>query len=211
MDETQSPAPSSPAPSSGEPVADPGARHGGDAVPGAASLVMLATEPAVRFERMLAAAPQEVWRSLTDPDGLREWFPCSIAAQRWEVGAALTFTFPGQAEFTVDGVVLECDRPRVLAYLWGQETLRFDLEPLPAGSAGAGESGGTRLVMVDELSAPVAARNAAGWHLCLDRLAGHAPAEGRQEWRRLFALYRAAFEPSLGPQEGPPAGFEDGG
>ncbi len=206
MNETQS----SP-PSSGEPGADPGAEAGSGAVPGAASLVMLATEPAVRFERALAAAPEEVWWSLTDPDGLREWFPCSISAQRWEVGAALTFSFPGQAEFTIEGVVLECDRPRVLAYLWGEETLRFDLEPLPAGSPGAGGSGGTRLVMVDELSAPVAARNAAGWHLCLDRLAGRTPAGGGDEWRRLFALYRAAFEPSLGPQEGPPAEFEDRG
>lgn len=163
-------------------------------------LVMLGTGPAVRFERVLDVPAQEAWWALTDPDGLRGWFPCSISAQRWEVGGALTFTFPQHPQLTMDGVVLECDPPWVLAYLWGSETLRFDLQPVPAG---------TRLVMVDEMSAPLAARNAAGWHLCLDRLAGAAPAEGSGEWQRLFALYRAAFEPSLGPQEGPPAGFED--
>ena len=32
--------------------------------------------------------------------------------QQWEVGGALTFSFPGQAEFTMDGVVLECAAPR---------------------------------------------------------------------------------------------------
>lgn len=184
---------------------------------GAASLVMAGTEPAVRFERVLAMTPDEVWAALTDPDSVRGWFPCSISAQQWEVGGALTFSFPGHAEFTMDGVVLECDAPRVLAYLWGEETLRFELEPVSSGP------GGTRLVLTDELSAPIAARNAAGWHLCLDRLAGEpaataqartAEAEapgGGDDWRRLFALYSAAFEPVLGPQEGPAAGFEDDG
>jgi uncharacterized protein YndB with AHSA1/START domain len=203
---------------------------------GAASLVLTGTEPAVRFERVLAMTPEEVWAALTDPDGLRGWFPCSISAQRWEVGGALTFSFPGHAEFTMDGVVLECDAPRVLAYLWGDETLRFELEPVSS----AGDAG-TRLVLTDELSPPIAARNAAGWHVCLDRLAasgegarvggpgagvgsgsraaddaaagteqhngGSAPDSG-DEWRRLFDQYVTAFEPSLGPQEGPPAGFE---
>ena len=182
---------------------------------GAASLVMAGTEPAVRFERVLAMTPEEVWAALTDPDSLRGWFPCSISAQQWEVGGALTFSFPGQAEFTMDGVVLECAAPRVLAYLWGGETLRFELEAVSV------DEDGTRLVLTDELSAPIAARNAAGWHLCLDRLAGMPSAardkgsgeadrtRGGDDWRRLFALYSAAFEPSLGPQEGPPAGFED--
>ncbi|HEV3172624.1 MAG TPA: ATPase, partial [Actinocrinis sp.] len=62
-------------------------------------------------------------------------------------------------------------------------------------------------VLIDEVAAGIAARNAAGWDLCLDRLAGHSPAE--DAWRGLFARYRTAFEPELGPQEGPPAGFED--
>ena len=183
---------------------------------GVASLVMAGTEPAVRFERILAMTPEEVWAALTDPDSLRGWFPCSISAQQWEVGGALTFSFPGQAEFTMDGVVLECDPSRVLAYLWGEETLRFELEAVSV------DEGETRLVLTDELSAPIAARNAAGWHLCLDRLAGKPAAArndgsagaeetgGGDDWRRLFALYSAAFEPLLGPQEGPPAGFEDG-
>ncbi len=167
---------------------------------GAAALVMLGTQPAVRFERVLAEEPASVWRALTDPEGLRGWFPCSISAQRWQVGGALTFEFPGQAQFTMEGVVLECDPPRVLGYLWGAETLRFELAPVP---------GGTRLVMVDELPAPLAARNAAGWHVCLDRLAGRQSAEGSWGWRRLFERYSAVFGPALGPQEGPPAGAQE--
>jgi hypothetical protein len=43
--------------------------------------------------------------------------------------------------------------------------------------------------------------------VCLELLAGRTPAD--DTWRTLFARYRAAFEPELGTQEGPPAGFED--
>lgn len=193
MDETHASPPSS---------AEPADRRD---MQGAAALVMLGTGPAVRLERVLASPPEAVWQALTEPEGLRGWFPCEISVDRWEVGASLTFSFPGHAEFTMDGVVLECDPPRALAYLWGEETLRFQLEPVSSGS------GGTRLVMTDEMAASIAARNAAGWHVCLDQLAGKPEKEGEDDWQPLFAHYSAAFEPTLGPQEGPPAGFEESG
>lgn len=157
--------------------------------------------PSVRFERDLPHAPDAVWRALTDPQGLKSWFPCEILAERWEAGAALRFVFPGHEEYNMAGVVLECDEPRLLAYTWGEETLRFELTATGAG--------GTRLVLFDELAPGIAARNAAGWQLCLERLAGHVPTD--DAWRALFARYSAAFEPELGPQEGPPPGFDEAG
>jgi hypothetical protein len=56
------------------------------------------------------------------------------------------------------------------------------------------------------LPAGVAARNAAGWEVCLDRLAGRNPAP--DAWRPRFDAYVVAFEPELGPQEGPPTGYK---
>lgn len=164
-----------------------------------ATLAARGARPSVRFERVLGDPPAAVWRALTDAQELKSWFPAEIVADRWEAGAALTFVFPGHDEYTMGGVVLECDEPRVLAYTWGEETLRFELTPT--------DSGGTRLVLFDELDPRLAARNAAGWQVCLERLAGRAPAH--YAWKPLFAQYTAAFEPVLGPQEGPPAGFED--
>jgi uncharacterized protein YndB with AHSA1/START domain len=169
-----------------------------DGGPAAASLVPGA-RPSVRFERVLPSPPQAVWRALTDPQELASWFPARIAAKRWEAGAALTFEFPDHPEYTSGGVVLACDEPRVLAYTWGEETLRFELEPTDAG--------GTRLVLFDELDPKIAARNAAGWQVCLELLAGRTTAQ--DAWKPLFVQYTAAFEPVLGPQEGPPAGFEE--
>jgi hypothetical protein len=81
----------------------------------------------------------------------------------------------------------------------GEERLRFEL---------SANDGGTLLVLVDELPAGAAARNAAGWEACLDRLAGLEPAP--DAWRTHFDAYRAAFEPELGPQEGPPEGYKGG-
>ncbi len=100
-------------------------------------------------------------------------------------------------ELTLTGEVLAVEEPRELAFTWGEETLRFALTP---------RDGGTRLVLVDELPPGAAARNAAGWETCLDRLAGLEPAANA--WKSRFDHYAAAFEPELGPQEGPPAAYK---
>ena len=163
-----------------------------------ATLQRSGPRPVLRFERHLADAPPVVWRALTEPDELMRWFPHDITTDEWKVGATLTFTDREGRGPAMTGVVLELDEPRVLAYMWGEETLRFELTPEPGG--------GTLLVLTDELDRNVAARNAAGWEQCLDLLAGGAEASGA--WKQLFDRYAKEFEPELGPQDGPPPGYE---
>jgi uncharacterized protein YndB with AHSA1/START domain len=158
--------------------------------------------PQVRLVRQLADPPAVVWSALTDREQLRTWFPCDVivAGGRWEVGASITFEFPHEViDMTLAGEVLVVDEPHVLAFTWGEETLRFEL---------TANDGGTRLVLIDELPPSAAARNAAGWEQCLDRLAGIVP--DADAWQPRFEAYAAAFEPELGPQEGPPAGYKGG-
>ena len=153
--------------------------------------------PALRFERRLHDPPDVVWQALTEREQLRSWFPCDVIVSggRWEVGAAITFPVrPEVIDLTLTGEVLEVDEPNVLAFTWGDDRLRFELSP---------EGEGTRLVLVDELPPDSAARNAAGWEQCLDRLAGAEPAV--DGWQPLFERYAAAFEPTLGPQQARPA------
>ncbi len=167
-----------------------------------ATLLTTGERPAVRLERFLPDPPPVVWQALTDRDQLRAWFPCDVVVEggRWEVGAAITFPFPPEViEMTLTGEVLAVDEPNALAFSWGEEILRFELAPA---------DGGTHLVLVDELPAGSAARNAAGWEVCLDRLAGLDPSP--DAWQPRFEAYSAAFEPTLGPQEGPPADYKGG-
>jgi uncharacterized protein YndB with AHSA1/START domain len=152
--------------------------------------------PAIRLERELLDPPVVVWRALTERDQLRAWFPCDVivGGGRWEVGATITFPFRSEVhDLTLTGEVLEVDEPSVLAFTWGDDTLRFELSP---------EGEGTRLVLIDELPPDSAARNAAGWEQCLDRLAGIEPEP--DGWQPRFERYAATFEPALGPQAGRP-------
>jgi uncharacterized protein YndB with AHSA1/START domain len=165
-----------------------------------ATLLTDRERPAVLLERHLPDPPAVVWQALTEREQLRSWFPSDVIVSggRWEVGAGITFPFPPEViDMTLTGEVLEVDEPNVLAFTWGEETLRFELSPQDVG---------TRLVLVDELPAGAAARNAAGWETCLDRLAGLDPAPNA--WQPRFERYVAAFEPAIGPQEGPPAGYK---
>jgi uncharacterized protein YndB with AHSA1/START domain len=162
-----------------------------------ATLLTDGARPAVRLERHLPDPPAVVWRALTEREQLRSWFPCDVILDggRWEVGATITFPFPPEVmDMTLTGEVLEVDEPNLLVFTWGEDTLRFALSP---------EEGGTHLVLVDELPPDSAARNAAGWENCLDRLAGLEPAPG--VWQERFERYTAAFEPAVGPQERRPA------
>lgn len=164
------------------------------------TLITDRARPAVRLERQLPDPPEAVWQALTEREQLKAWFPCDVAVDggTWERGRSITFTFPSEViDMTLSGEVVEVDEPRVLSFTWGEELLRFELE---------GHGRGTRLVLIDELPPGAAARNAAGWDACLDRLAGVDVAP--DAWRGRFDAYAAAFEPVIGPQEGPPAGYK---
>jgi uncharacterized protein YndB with AHSA1/START domain len=155
--------------------------------------------PVVRLERHLVDPPAVVWRAITDRDRFRSWFPCDVevSGDRWEVGATITFRFsPEVIDLTLEGQVLAVDEPKLLAYTWGEDTLRFELHP--------DADGGTTLVLIDELPPESAARNAAGWEECLERLAGRQSEE--PGWQARFDRYAAEFVVVLGPQEGPPSG-----
>ncbi|MFI6997484.1 SRPBCC domain-containing protein [Nocardia sp. NPDC050175] len=150
--------------------------------------------PAVRLERELVDPPAVVWRAITEREQLRAWFPCDVdvAGGVWEVGAAIAFRFGEEmSDMTLTGEVFVVDEPKVLVFSWGEERLRFELAP---------HGSGTHLVLIDELPADAAARNAAGWDECLDRLAGLEPGD----WKARFDTYAATFEPLVGPQSGPP-------
>lgn len=158
-----------------------------------ATLLTDGDKPVLRFERFLPKPVEDVWRAVTDPAEMRAWFPTRIEIDHWEEGAVLTHYFDGQAREPLPGTVLECSAPRRLSFTWGDDTITFELSPA---------SGGTTFVLSERLGAERAARNAAGWEVCLERLVEGAVGE---DWSSRFDRYSTAFEPRLGAQERSPA------
>jgi uncharacterized protein YndB with AHSA1/START domain len=154
--------------------------------------------PAVRFERRLAHPIDAVWQAVTDPAELAHWFPATVTVDL-RPGGAMSFDFGGGV--TLDGEVTELDPPRLFAFSWGAEDLRFELEPDDGGA-------GCRLRFTHVLEErDTAARDAAGWHVCLEalalRLAGQ-PAPARPSTPAPTSEWRAHYEEYI--RRGFPAG-----
>jgi uncharacterized protein YndB with AHSA1/START domain len=123
--------------------------------------------PAIVFERRLAHPVDAVWRAITEPAELAAWFPDSVEYEA-RVGGKMHFEFPPGVDYPpMDGEVLAYDPPRRFHFTWGPDELHFDLEPLDDGAS-------CLLRLTDLLSeSEKAARDAAGWHVCLDTLDDH--------------------------------------
>ncbi|MBJ7603908.1 MAG: SRPBCC domain-containing protein [Candidatus Dormibacteraeota bacterium] len=79
----------------------------------------------LRFERTIAHAPERVWKAVTHPAQLAHWFLAAVACEP-RVGAAMEFDFGGEQGLDVyPGEVLELDPPRVFAFAWAEDVLRF--------------------------------------------------------------------------------------
>lgn len=129
----------------------------------------------LRYERRLAHPVAEVWRMVTEPQGLAVWFPAKVSYDRLAVGVQMTFRFTDEDleradEAGVEGVpqvshgeITELEPERVFAFSWMTEHLRFELEP---------EVEGCRLVFITVIDRDgfMAPRTATGWHVCLEHL-----------------------------------------
>jgi uncharacterized protein YndB with AHSA1/START domain len=169
--------------------------------------VTVADEQVLVFVRELPHPITEVWQAVTDPDRVAAWMPSAINGDLTTVGAALEFVFPDDAgvDGPSTGEVLVSEEPRHLAFRWEDEEIRIQLEPT--------DDDGTRLEFTDVIpdeSVPVAARTAAGWHVCLDELEEHLttgkstpPSSGpTPRFRELYDGYLADGVPGGAPIPG---------
>ena len=155
--------------------------------------------PALRFERRIAHPVEAVWGAITEPAELEQWFPTTVGGEM-RAGGELTFTFVKHDIPPMTGAVTDFDPPSLLAFYWGEDHLRFELAPAEDGAH-------TDLhftVLLD--SVDKAARDGAGWHVCLDRL--EASLEGSDEralqaissgWRDHYDEYAGRGFPATAP------------
>ena len=143
----------------------------------------------LRFRRALPHPREKVWRALTEPSHLAAWFPTSIEGEP-AAGARLRFSFPEGEGDDFDGEMIAYEPPALLEVRWGSDTLRFELE----------ESGPNTILILTDTFDDVgkAARDAAGWHACLDvleyELSGTAaPWTPTERWSDVHDGYVASF------------------
>jgi uncharacterized protein YndB with AHSA1/START domain len=111
--------------------------------------------------RELRHPPEKVWRALTDPEHLREWAPFDADRSLASVGPVKLATVGAPNAMVSESTVKRAEAPRLLEYAWGDQEMRWELEP--AG-------GGTRLTLWHNIDRRFIAMGAAGWHVCFDVL-----------------------------------------
>lgn len=146
--------------------------------------------------RELRHAPAKVWQALIDPAQLQQWAPFEADSSLGTAGATVKLSTVGSPKpHVTETTIKRADEPKLLEYSWGGGDMRWELEPLGAG---------TRLTLWTNINRRYIAMGAAGWHICLDvldRLVDGAPI-GRitgpdamqvPAWQRLHAEYAQEF------------------
>jgi uncharacterized protein YndB with AHSA1/START domain len=153
----------------------------------------------LRFVRELSHPLEKVWEAVTSPEGLSAWFPFDVVGER-STGAPLRFEFrEGEAE-PLEGSMVEFTPRSAVELVWGgDETLRIELAPSGSGCVL------TLINRFDEIGK--AARDAAGWHACLDALEASlagSSIDARSVWGEVHPAYVERFGPeaaTIGPPE----------
>jgi uncharacterized protein YndB with AHSA1/START domain len=140
----------------------------------------------LRFTRTLRHRQGRVWRAITEPEHLAQWFPTTIEGER-AASARLRFSFPGGGAPPMHGEMLAFEPESVMELRWGPDVIRIELRPIDDG---------TELTLLDTLEERgKAARDGAGWHVC----------DQMKAWHDVHSHYVESFGPAaatIGPPEG---------
>ncbi len=154
------------------------------------ALEILDGSPALRFVRELPHSQERVWRAVSTPSELEQWFP---AAVEWGPQAGEQLEAYGMT-----GEVLEAEAPRVLVWTFNGDSYRFELE---------GDEASCRLTFLHafgDANTP-AAQTAAGWHTYFDRLdsllegVALSEEEAHAGWGDLHEHYAQLFDVDPAP------------
>lgn len=145
--------------------------------------------------RELRHPPAKVWQALTDPAHLREWAPFDADRSLASTGTVKLSTVGSATPQVSETVVKRAEAPKLLEYSWGDNDMRWELEPFGRG---------TRLTLWHNIDRRYISWGAAGWHVCFEVLDQFLAGEpiGRivgpdamkfEGWQRLQAEYAKQF------------------
>lgn len=123
-------------------------------------------QPSVRLERRLRAAPEAVWRLLTEPSELAGWLRARVELEP-RTGGSILIHFQN-TQTTIRGEIARYEEPTTLEYTWQGDddvvsAVCFELEE---------RAGGTLLIVThSRLTDNWLEMVGAGWHTHLELLA----------------------------------------
>jgi len=140
------------------------------------------------FRRHLLHPIESVWTYLTDNEKLQQWFS-ELRVDSLREGGRILFDMQNGTfeEMTITSL----EHNAVLAFTWGEDAVRFELNPMQDGCL---------LVMTETIHriTPHTPRDLAGWHVCLDVIASLLDGrdfESREKvWKPLYEQYKEAME-----------------
>ncbi|GAA2300999.1 hypothetical protein Scani_23780 [Streptomyces caniferus] len=155
---------------------------------------------ALRMERRLAHPPAKVWSAITDPAHIGQWFPSEVTVEL-RPGGAMTFAMPGVTDIAMTGTVTDAEEPRLFAFTWGEDHLRWEITP---------DGDGSLLTLVHTFGDRFGGASfASGWHLCLtalSQLLDGAPTDVARDTGELHEAYVEQFDLGQGVVEDTPEG-----
>src|SRR5262245_7453605 len=104
--------------------------------------------------RELRHSPEKVWQALTDPAQLCQWAPFDVDGNMGTVGTVKLTWVAAPTPHDSETTVKRAEAPKVLEYNWGENDIRWELEPL---------GGGTRLTLWTNIDRRFVSWGAAGW------------------------------------------------
>lgn len=145
-------------------------------------------------KRELRHPPERVWKALTDPAQLERWAPYDADGDLGHAGATVKLSTTGTPNAS-ETKVKRAEAPKLLEFDWGDQTMRWELEP---------NGSGTKLTLWANIDKRFIAMGAAGWHVCLDMLERELAGEGlgrlvaqdafkHPGWQKLHAEYSKLF------------------
>jgi uncharacterized protein YndB with AHSA1/START domain len=149
--------------------------------------------PALRFERNLGHSAERVWRAITEPAEMAQWFVAPVA---WIPEEGEEFDAAG-----AHGRITDVKPPRLLAWSWGVERYSFELTP--------GADGNSCVLVFTHVFNPELGpgwQHAAGWDTYFNRLDVHldggflSEEDAHQGVQQLMAEYRQDFEGATAEQ-----------
>ncbi|GAA3738361.1 SRPBCC family protein [Streptomyces tremellae] len=154
---------------------------------GADTLTEVDGRTALTMARTFPHPPQAVWRALTEPAELSQWFPFRVDLDP-RPGGALTFGAPAGDVPPPTGTVTALEAPRRFAFDWGADHLAWTVAP---------DGDGAELTLVHTFDDRAGAPGfAAGWDLCLASLRAlldGGPVERRRDGGALHDAYLRHF------------------